>query len=367
MSKPPYGKTLEIRRPDLAPPRLSHLWFIARMAFSPHRVRSLLRVLEGKFLASEPVHSDGGTLFVRLDELGDLAMTVPVLRTLTEQEVPYSILVRRKNADLAKEWLGGHRVIVFEDLCEPGPLLELRAAWKAAALGPYGRTVLLSHHLPLLTSLVLRRVSGVQIRPRERTFDRSGLAHELSIVESEVGFPATYFKASHRCRAPLVVVQAASRNPLRRWDTTKTRQFIMSMLDVGFRVALVGSGGERPIAVEICEGLPDTVENLCGQTSLLQLLTLVREAQLVVGVDSGVVHVAAIEGVPNVSLFGPQAVERWHPIGDNSVAVSARRWCSPCSQSACPYRPGERCMDDIDLDTVIRASGLALGQSFPPQ
>jgi heptosyltransferase-3 len=49
--------------------------------------------------------------------------------------------------------------------------------------------------------------------------------------------------------------------------------------------------------------------------SYLDLLDQLREASAFVGNDSGPAHLAAIIGVPTITLFGTSDPDRWHPLG----------------------------------------------------
>ncbi|HEY4819217.1 MAG TPA: glycosyltransferase family 9 protein, partial [Xanthobacteraceae bacterium] len=65
---------------------------------------------------------------------------------------------------------------------------------------------------------------------------------------------------------------------------------------------VVGTDEERGLAAQIREACPDVID-LSGQTGLGDLATLVRNARLTVGNDTGVCHLAAASGVPVVVLF----------------------------------------------------------------
>lgn len=99
------------------------------------------------------------------------------------------------------------------------------------------------------------------------------------------------------------------------------------------RVILIGSDGEREKAEQIAavsgERRP---ENLVGQTNLQELISLIREARLLVGGDSGPVQIASLVNTPvlNVSLrsvsfweTGPRSKgSRILAIGDESQVAA---------------------------------------------
>jgi ADP-heptose:LPS heptosyltransferase len=74
----------------------------------------------------------------------------------------------------------------------------------------------------------------------------------------------------------------------------------------------------------------------------------------VIGNNSGIAHIAALEGVPTLCIFGGahQRLE-WRPIGAHVLTMSRAIACSPChfhAAAACPY--GLACLHQIDPETV---------------
>ncbi|MBI5139026.1 glycosyltransferase family 9 protein, partial [Candidatus Nomurabacteria bacterium] len=74
----------------------------------------------------------------------------------------------------------------------------------------------------------------------------------------------------------------------------------------------------------------DRIYNFAGKSTLLQLLQLLRESDLVVSVDSGIMHLAAWAKTPLVSLFGPETPSLYAPRSPYFKVVWASLPCSPC-------------------------------------
>ena len=71
-------------------------------------------------------------------------------------------------------------------------------------------------------------------------------------------------------------------------------------------LVLLGAGAvETALAAELTALAPGRFTNLVGQTSLLEMATLLKEARLVAGNDSGPLHIAAALETPTVGLYGP--------------------------------------------------------------
>lgn len=64
-----------------------------------------------------------------------------------------------------------------------------------------------------------------------------------------------------------------------------------------------------------------SAEVLCGGSGLDNVIRRLQSADLVVTVNTGIMHLAAITGVPTVALNGPVAAHRYGPIGPRSISV----------------------------------------------
>lgn len=91
--------------------------------------------------------------------------------------------------------------------------------------------------------------------------------------------------------------------------------------------------------------------NLAGQTSLLEAAEIIRGAKFVVGVDTGLTHMAHAVGTPTLSLFGPT-----YPYAyageDTSNVIHTDRYCSPCDNHVICKRQ-YHCMQGITPDRVL--------------
>ncbi len=106
-------------------------------------------------------------------------------------------------------------------------------------------------------------------------------------------------------------------------------------------IVLVGADDASRAAAEIRPLAP--VVDLTGKTSFAELAAIVGDARLVIGADSGVVHLAAALGAPTLAIFGPSNAPAWKPFGaqivdigspelppGRSFALRAELPCAPC-------------------------------------
>ncbi|MBQ3864031.1 MAG: glycosyltransferase family 9 protein, partial [Schwartzia sp.] len=90
--------------------------------------------------------------------------------------------------------------------------------------------------------------------------------------------------------------------------------------------------------------------NLVGRTSLKQLAEVISGSRIMVGGDTGPVHLAAGLKVPTVMLMGPTDAVRNGPYGQTENAIEVDRSCRYCWKRACPK--GLDCLAAIRVEEV---------------
>ena len=126
-----------------------------------------------------------------------------------------------------------------------------------------------------------------------------------------------------------------------------------SRYDAAFYVT--GAPGDYAYAEDVISAIGIPVENLCGKTNLMELAALYGQLDLLISVDTGGAHIAAVTGVPLVVMFGCTSPRRWHPISDNATAFTSQEPCCPCSyrETDCPSYPQPNCLYHVRPDAVL--------------
>ena len=87
-----------------------------------------------------------------------------------------------------------------------------------------------------------------------------------------------------------------------------------------------------------------------GRTSLKQLAQVILGSKIMIGGDTGPVHLAAGLKVPTVMLMGPTDANRNGPYGQQQNAIEVDRACKYCWKRACPK--GIDCLAAITVEVV---------------
>jgi heptosyltransferase-2 len=116
------------------------------------------------------------------------------------------------------------------------------------------------------------------------------------------------------------------------------------------KVVLFGSPSEREIAARVSHHMHSNPVNLCGRTTLGQVMALIKRCDLFLTNDTGLMHVAAAFRVPIVAIFGSTDPVATGPISRNVRIVRHSIDCSPCLREVCPT--DHRCMLSIEPEEV---------------
>ncbi len=119
------------------------------------------------------------------------------------------------------------------------------------------------------------------------------------------------------------------------------------------RLAVLGSGADEPLGRLITAAAPDHCLNLCGRTTLPEMIEWVRRSDLLITNDTGPMHVAAALGKPMVALFGPTEPRRTGPYGHLRDVLRVDLSCSPCLSPRCTSIRPQECLRAISPEAVL--------------
>ena len=150
---------------------------------------------------------------------------------------------------------------------------------------------------------------------------------------------------------PYAVLAPGAGWPNKRWTPEHFARLANWLYDRQIIPLLVGGGVvDMRLAAEIGEEMGVPPVSLIDKTTLPELAALLAGARLVVGGDTGPVHLAAGLKRPTIMLMGPTDANRNGPYGQQENAIEAEHPCKYCWKRACPY--GRDCLLAIRPEAV---------------
>lgn len=147
---------------------------------------------------------------------------------------------------------------------------------------------------------------------------------------------------------------------LKEWPVERWAELGGFFCANGFQVAVSGGRDDAP-AAELCKDkivqAGGQALNLAGKYTLVEMCDILRQARLLVTVNTGIMHLGAAVGTPLVALHGPTSVRRWGPLGERVENITPASTCAPCLSLGFEYGCTEGgCMETITVEQVKEAA-----------
>lgn len=121
---------------------------------------------------------------------------------------------------------------------------------------------------------------------------------------------------------------------IKRWDVKYYIEFCRKIIQAdNTKILLLGNKDDQPVNAEILaafQSKKDKMFDLSGRTSLCALPALLQKCRIVIGADTGPLHMAAAVGTPTIFLFGPSDPRLVAPQVPNSIYLWKTVFCTPC-------------------------------------
>lgn len=123
---------------------------------------------------------------------------------------------------------------------------------------------------------------------------------------------------------------------------------------------LVGTAADAAAGDVIATALGEKCVNRIGRTSMEELIEELRSCRLLLTNDTGTMHLAALLGLPTVSIFGSTEPAMTAPLGSGHIILRHHVECSPCFLRECPI--DFRCMKAVEVEEAVAAVLAQLGR-----
>jgi ADP-heptose:LPS heptosyltransferase len=332
-------------------------------------------------------------LIVRLKALGDIALSLPVVYALrarypsarirylcrrqyaealsgvheldevltlppnATRQVSLAVRLKREQVDCVIDLLGSPRSAF---------LTYLTGAAMRIGMDTKRRNWCYTHLVPRAIVRGGERVKCYTLESNRELIRMLGLTPDTT-RGIEIGFPAAerekgwaqnYLLSAGLGGERLVGIVPGSAYQAKSWPEARFAEVARLVRErLGAAVVILWGPGEEARAKRIAAKAPGAV--VAPPMGIARLGALVAVLDLLVGIDSGPKHLAVIQGVPTVTLFGPTDPCIWDPMTAKHRAITFAVDCFPCKKKRCS---ANRCLSEISPDVVLKEMSDVLGR-----
>lgn len=142
----------------------------------------------------------------------------------------------------------------------------------------------------------------------------------------------------------------------RGWNIENIAKLVQCLKSRDVVVCLLGGKAEEPLLrnIQTAVTIKDNIINFVGKTTMKESIALASLCNCVIGVDTGMQHVAAAVGTPTISIFGPTNPQTHGAYAENAQFVECEWSCKYCYGTNPYIKCKERiCLQQIKVQTVV--------------
>jgi heptosyltransferase II len=142
----------------------------------------------------------------------------------------------------------------------------------------------------------------------------------------------------------------------KQWPLEKYAELADKLTEAtGARVVVFGLKDERNRAEQIAQRAERPLIVNSGESTIRQTALIISMCSLFVSNDSGLMHVASLQDVPTVAIFGSTNPAYHGPCREGNVVIYRGTDCSPCYEPECNLDIEKYfCLGAISADQVFR-------------
>lgn len=305
-------------------------------------------------------------LFITSNRLGDAVLSTSVLRHYVETYPGIKVTVAcgpvaapifeavpnlERIIEMPKQKRGGHWwklwksvVLNWWDI-----IVDLRGSATAYVLPGAKRVVLSGNDDDLHRVVQLGKLIGVNPPPVPKVWTRQEDKDRANEIIPEDG-------------SPLLVVGPSANWIGKIWHAERFAETIAKLTGKGgiledAHVLLVGAPNERSSVEFVIQSVPECKRTeIFGTEHLLTVMACLNKADLYLGNDSGLMHMAAASGQPTLGLFGPSREEHYGPFAKWGRAVRTDWSYDKIIANRISMFSKENLMETLPIGKVVKAA-----------
>lgn len=331
-------------------------------------------------------------LVIRLDRIGDVVLSTPVIENLRRAypDSRIAFMVRPYAFDVVNGNPYLNEVIVYDkDGAEKGIWGSLKFCMRlkkknfdlAIILHPTAR----SHIAAFLAGIPERagydRKLGLLLTRRIPNTKHLGEKHEIDYnldILKHLGIEVSSRRLCIPVRRDsekkirrmlddygikpgdrIAVISPSASCPSKKWPSSNFGRVARELSErLGMKIVVISDAKDKRYADEAVHAAGIACINLAGRTTVSDLVSLLKLAKIFISNDSGPVHIACAVNTPVVVIFGRKdrglSPQRWGPSGANDIVLHKDVGCKVCLAHNCEL--GFKCLDAVTPGEVLKAA-----------
>ena len=319
-------------------------------------------------------------LFIRLDRMGDLVLTLPCDSIVSENYkvhwlVPKGLEFVVDSASPKKEyrsvkkdfsWFAFFELVKWIRSIKPEVSVSFHVPWWVnmalwmAGVKTRGGVKSQWHSYLFLNKALRQKRSRCEFHEME--YNYLLVEHTFSLAQNKESWKPVKLIAPEESRLQFdfnqkyMVVHPGMGGSALNWPI-KNYATLINKLTEHCPVVITGTKNDEPYLNPLKKSLKDNhrVVWLDKQLDGFQLLKLLENASATIAPSTGVLHLSASLGVASLGLYSPILVhqaKRWGPMGEETVTFSPQVDCPAqfeCLLEACPHY---YCMDNLSVNPI---------------
>jgi len=167
---------------------------------------------------------------------------------------------------------------------------------------------------------------------------------------------------------PLIAIHPGPSGPFREWNPESWTGLVQALKAAGCtQIVQLGASRSDDVGAALRATIPEVV-SLINQLSLEESIAVISLCDALIGIDSGLLHIAASVGTPFVGIFGSTSPQLRFASAITRFCVVSRVSCQGCHHrvprlhwvTGCPF--DFDCMKTIQVADVLHACQASLAK-----
>jgi len=331
-------------------------------------------------------------LIIRVDEIGDVIVTTPLISTL-KKEFPkskLSVLVKESTVELLKNNPNIDGIYVtkswFKEKISLGEFIELIKKFRKEnfdmVLDPHAdpRNIILAYFCGKIKigfnirgfGFLLDFVAPYKKKHISETILDLAKAVGIKKVnkktevyfskKDEIKINNLFKKHKIKRNKLLICINPGTGRKNKEW-LLKNWQSLTGLLIKKYNCQIIFTGNEEENKlIGKIIGKNKNCYNFSGKSNLLELSALIKKCDLFIAPDTGSLHIARALNVPLIGLFGPIDPKIWGYSERKYISLYKKLDCSFCNMPNCIRKTEKnKCMAEIEVSDVLKRTDRLIG------